>query len=78
VTCSPRTFIVGPDDTLYRLASAKFSRMLADPEHDRLPRFASQRVRMVDAIVELLGLEPKRPQVSSLEPWGDVDDFCLR
>jgi hypothetical protein len=53
VTYSPRIFIVGPDDTLYRLARAKFSRLLDDPEHHRLARFAGQRVRMVDAIVEL-------------------------
>ena len=53
MTYSPRIFIVGPDDTLYRLASAKFSRLFDDPEHHRLARFAGQRVRMVDAIVEI-------------------------
>jgi hypothetical protein len=53
VTFSPRTFILGPDDTLYRLASAKFSRMVADPESHRLERFAGQRVRMAEAIVEV-------------------------
>ncbi len=53
MTYSPRIFLVGPDDTLYRLGSAKFARMLDDPENHRLPRFAGQRVRMVDAIVEL-------------------------
>ena len=58
MTYSPRTFIVGPDDTLYRLASAKFSRMLDDQEHTRLPRFAGQRVRMVDAIVEVRDRTP--------------------
>ena len=50
---SPRTFILGPDDTLYRLASAKFSRMFDDPESHRLERFAGQRVRMAEAIVEV-------------------------
>ena len=44
---------MGPEDILYRLASAKFSRLLDDPEHHRLPRFAGQRVRMVEAIVAL-------------------------
>jgi hypothetical protein len=52
MTYSPRTFVVGPDDTLYRLGNAKFSRMLDDPDIHRLPRFAGQRVRMVEAIVE--------------------------
>lgn len=53
VTYSLRTFIVGPDDNLYRLTTAKFSRMLDDPENHRLERFAGQRVRMIEAIVEI-------------------------
>ena len=44
---------MGPDDTLYRLANTKFAAMLDDPENHRLLRFAGQRVRLVDAIVEL-------------------------
>ena len=55
---SPRTFIVGQDDTLYRLASAKFSRMVDDPESHRLERFAGQRVRMAEAIVEVRDRAP--------------------
>ena len=55
---SPRTFILGPDDTLYRLASAKFSRMVDDPESHRLERFAGQRVRMAEAIVEVRDRAP--------------------
>jgi hypothetical protein len=58
VTYSPRTFILGPDDTLYRLASAKFSRMVDDPESHRLERFAGQRVRMAEAIVEVRDRAP--------------------
>ena len=54
MTYSPRRFIVGPDDTLYGLASTKFSRMVDDPDHHRLVHFAGQRVRMVEAIVEFL------------------------
>lgn len=53
MTCSTRIFIVGPDDTLYRLAATKFSGMFDDPESHHLLRFAGQRVRMVEAIVEL-------------------------
>ena len=53
VRYSPRILVVGPDDTLYRLANTKFSAMLDDPERHCVPRFAGQRVRMVDAIVEL-------------------------
>ena len=47
MTYSP-PFIVGPDDTLYRLASAKSWRMVNDPEYQRLARFAAQCVRMVE------------------------------
>jgi len=58
VSYSPRTFILGPDDTLYRLASAKFSRMVDDPESHRLERFAGQRMRMAEAIVEVRDRAP--------------------
>jgi hypothetical protein len=58
VSYSTRTFILGPDDTLYRLASAKFSRMVDDPQSDRLERFAGQRVRMAEAIVEVRDRAP--------------------
>ena len=59
MTYSPRTFILGPDDTLYRLASAKFSRMVDDPEHHRLEHFAGQRLRMAEAIVEVHERRPR-------------------
>lgn len=55
---STRTFILGADDTLYRLASAKFSRMVDDPESHRLERFAGQRLRMAEAIVEVRDRAP--------------------
>ena len=58
VSYSTRTFILAPDDTLYRLASAKFSRMVDDPESHRLERFAGQRVRMAEAIVEVRDRAP--------------------
>jgi hypothetical protein len=58
VSYSTRTFILGPDDTLYRLASAKFSRMFDDPESHRLERFAGQRVRMAEAIVAVRDRAP--------------------
>gem|GEM_PF-5239879 len=58
VSYSIRRFILGPDDTLYRLASAKFSRIVDDPESHRLERFAGQRVRMAEVIVELRDRAP--------------------
>jgi hypothetical protein len=58
VSFSTRTFILGPDNTLYRLASAKFSRIVDGPESHRLKRFAGQRVRMAEAIVEVRDRAP--------------------
>ncbi len=55
---SIRTYILGPDDTIYRLASAKFSRMVDDPESQRLERFAGQRVRMAEVTVEVRDRAP--------------------
>ncbi len=56
---SVRTFLVGPDETLYRLPSAKFSRMLDDPASHRLARFTGQRVRLAEAIVEIHERTPR-------------------
>jgi hypothetical protein len=58
VSYSTRTFILGSDDTLYRLANTKFFRMVDDPESHRLERFAGQRVRMAEAIVEVRDRAP--------------------
>ena len=57
---SCRIFLLDQDDTLYRLPSAKFSRMLRDPTCYRLPRFAGRRVRMTDVAVELIDRQPTR------------------
>jgi hypothetical protein len=59
VSYSIRTYILGPDDTLYRLASAKFSRMVEDPESHRLERFAGQRGRMAEVTVEVRDRAPR-------------------
>ena len=45
---------------LYRLASKKFSGMLADPSDHLMPNFAGQRVRMAEAVVELRDRRPER------------------
>ena len=44
---------MAPDDTLYRIAGTKFTAMMNNPEKYPLLRFADQRVRMAEAIVEL-------------------------
>ena len=58
VSYSTRIYILGPDDTLYRLASATFSRMVDDPTRHRVERFAGQRVRMAEVIVEVRDRAP--------------------
>jgi hypothetical protein len=61
VALSSRIFIIGTHDgTLYRLAGTKFSGMLNDPSSYTLPRFASQRVRMASATIELQDRLPYR------------------
>ena len=57
---SCRMYLLDQDDTLYRLPSAKFNRMLRDPTTYRLPRFAGRRVRMTDVAVELIDRQPNR------------------
>jgi hypothetical protein len=52
---SYQRYLVTSDDTIYRLASAAFDRMLRDPERFRLPDLANQRVRSADIVVTLLG-----------------------
>jgi hypothetical protein len=53
MTISIRIYILASDDTLYRIASSRFTAMIKDPESHPLIRFAGQRVRMAEAIVEL-------------------------
>lgn len=55
---SLRTIVVGPDDALYLLPNAKFSRMFDDPENNRLERFAGQRMRAAEAVVALHKRKP--------------------
>lgn len=51
-------FLLGQDDTLYRLPNARFDQMLRDPTSCRFPRFAGIRVRMTDVAVELIDRQP--------------------
>jgi hypothetical protein len=57
---SCRTFLIARDDTLWRLSSTKFDRMLRDPASHCLPVFAGQRVRMANVVVELVARDPVR------------------
>lgn len=57
---SSRMFLVARDDTLWRLPTSKFDRMLRDPASYRLPAFAGQRARVASVVVELVAGEPVR------------------
>jgi hypothetical protein len=57
---SCRTFLIARDDTLWRLSSTKFDRMLRDPAEHCLPDFAGQRARMASVVVELVARNPVR------------------
>jgi hypothetical protein len=49
-----RHFLLDSEGTPYRLPSAALDRMLRDPVHHCLPRFAGQRARSAEIAVELL------------------------
>ena len=53
-------YLVGTDDTLYRMANAAYDRMLHDPDSHRIMLFAGQRVRTTEVIVEFIGSTPAR------------------
>ena len=58
MSVSIRKFLLDRDDTLFRLPSATFDRMLRFPKTHRLPRFAGQRVRSAEVVVELMNGRP--------------------
>lgn len=60
VGISCRRFLLDPHDGLYRLAESRFDRMVRGRGSDRFPRFAGQRVRMAEALVELIQRDPVR------------------
>ncbi len=57
---SYRRFLLDQDDRLHRLPLAKLERMLDAPAAYPLPRFAGQRVRSCEVVVELLDRVPQR------------------
>jgi hypothetical protein len=56
---SDRTFLITADDDICRL-SKRYWQMLGQPDSHRLPRFASQRVRIANLTVELKNRVPTR------------------
>ena len=66
-----RMFLVGRDESLYRLPTCAFERMLRDPESHPLPAFAGARARMSDVAVELVDGQPVRVV------WSTFDILCF-
>jgi len=57
---SCRIFIVDPEDRVHRFTSTDFTRLYEDPESFPIPRFANQRLRVAEAVVELKNRRPMR------------------
>jgi hypothetical protein len=53
-----RHFLLDGEGTLYRLPSAALDRMLHNPTRNRLARFAGQRVRSAEVVVEMMNGRP--------------------
>src|SRR5579864_7699303 len=75
---SCRRFLIAGDDTLWRLSTTKFDRMLRDPASHCLPVFAGQRARMADVVVELVARDPVRVvrntySILSFDAEGRID-----
>ena len=51
-------FLLDSEGTLYRLPSAALDRMLHNPARHRLTRFAGQRVRSAEVVVEMMNGRP--------------------
>jgi hypothetical protein len=53
-----RHFLLDSESTQYRLPSAALDRMLHNPPRHRLARFAGQRVRSAEVVVEMMNGRP--------------------
>ncbi len=53
-----RLYIVSDDDSLVRIPWARYERMVNRDPKERLPRYAGQRVRCVEVVLELEKREP--------------------
>ena len=53
-----RHYLLDSEGTLYRLPSAALDRMLQAPNRHRLARFAGQRVRSAEVVVEMVDGRP--------------------
>ena len=57
---SCRRLFVSNDGGLYRMANAKFARMIRDPSTERIALFAGQRIRSAELLIETVDRKPCR------------------
>ena len=57
---SLRLVVIDQSDHIYRLGVSKFQEMLRNPRTHRYTLFAGQRVRVAEAVVELIERKPTR------------------
>lgn len=74
---SSRTFLLDQKDTLHRLASRRFEQILRDPASHRFPRFAGNRVRVANVLVELLHRRPIRVILTTFGIFTFDSEGCL-
>ncbi len=55
-----RIFFLDDDDTVYRVALAKYERMNSSPEQNYMSQFSGRRVRTIEALIELNNRLPVR------------------
>jgi hypothetical protein len=55
-----RVLLVDRSDRVHRFGIAKFDEMRRNPARHRYPQFAGQRVRTVEAVVQLVDRKPTR------------------
>jgi hypothetical protein len=72
-----RHFLLDSEGTLYRLPSAALARLLHNPTRHRLTRFAGQRVRSAEVVVEILNGGPLVVLRSVFNMWTFKSDGTL-
>ncbi len=55
---SCRRFLISNDGVIYRISNKRFDRMMRHPEDEPLGKFANQRIRCADLVIELIDRVP--------------------
>lgn len=74
---SSRTFLLDQEDSLYRLAISRFEHLHRDPASHHFPRFAGNRVRVANVLVEILHRRPIRVVLTTFGIFTFDSEGCL-